>query len=93
MQSYPNASSSTRLERQRHQLEQLWHAPQRALPGSKQLKQLGSWLLAVLAPTDHLTIRETREGWSVQEAGQMHYFDSEEAVRVWLEQRHLQGRG
>lgn len=91
MQSYTNASSSARLERQRHQLEQLWQAPQRSFPGGKQLKQFGSWLLAVLTPTDSLTIRETSNGWSVQEAGQMRHFDSEDAVRIWLEQRHLKG--
>ena len=92
MQSYTNASS-TRLERQRHQLEQLWYAPQRSFPGSKQLKQFGTWLLTVLTATDDLTIRETSTGWSVQESGQaqIHHFDSEEAVRVWLEQRHLEG--
>jgi len=90
MQSYTNASS-IRLERQRHQLEQLWQTPQPAFPGQKQLKQLGNWLLAILTPTDNLTIRETATGWSVREAGQIHHFDSEEALRIWLEQRHLRG--
>ncbi|MEO0541357.1 MAG: hypothetical protein AAFZ80_10905 [Cyanobacteria bacterium P01_A01_bin.105] len=91
MQSYSNASS-VRLERQRHQLEQLWQA-KRSFPGRKPLQQLGNWLLAVLTPTDDLTIRETATGWSVQESHQpqIRYFDSEAALRTWLEQRHLQG--
>ncbi|MEL6137728.1 MAG: hypothetical protein AAFQ61_13570 [Cyanobacteria bacterium J06626_23] len=86
MQSYSNASNSAHLNRQRLQLEQLWQVPER--PVAKRLKQLGNWLLAVFAPTGDLTIQQTETGWIVRENGQMYRFSSEEAVRIWLEQRY-----
>ena len=90
MDSY--SSNFNRLELQRRQLEQL--ARVNSPSSSQWLKGLGQWLVTLLTEANQLQVRtkQTREGqvWQVHDplSNQYQQFDSEEALRVWLEQRH-----
>ena len=96
MTTYP--SNLQKLELQRRQLEQLMEP---ATPGQKikqasgnLLRNAGQWLLQTLTEGDQPRIwtTETAQGtrWCVRSPGydEHRQFDSEDALRVWLEQRH-----
>ena len=95
MNTYP--SNLQELEVQRRQLEQLWQpTPVQKLrqASSHWLRTAGKWLVQTLTEGDQLRIwvKETKQGsqWCVYDPiGSTHrQFDSEEAMRVWLEQRY-----
>jgi hypothetical protein len=95
MNTYP--SNLQKLEVQRHQLEQLWQpTPSQKLrqASSRWLRTAGKWLVQTLTEADQLRIwvKETKQGsfWCVHDPidGIHHQFDSEEAMRIWLEQRY-----
>ena len=94
MNTYP---SNAQLEIQRRRLEQLWRptpAERFRQTSSRWLRTAGQWLLSVLTEGDQLRIwtKETKQGirWFVHNPmdDRHHQFDSEEAMRVWLEQRY-----
>lgn len=92
------SSNLQKLEVQRRQLEQQW---QQATPAqrlrqvsSSWLRAAGQWLLQTLTEGDQLRIwtKETKQGtlWCVRDPidDRYHQFDSENTMRVWLEQRY-----
>ncbi|MEA5464130.1 hypothetical protein [Leptothoe sp. PORK10 BA2] len=95
MNSY--SSKLPKLEVQRRQLEQLWQpTPGQELraASSHWLRTAGTWLVQALAVSNQPQIwtKETKQGnlWCVHDPvnGAQHQFDSEEALRTWLEQRY-----
>ncbi len=91
------SSNLQNLERQRHQLERLWQPTpaQRIRHATGHwLRNAGHWLVQSLTAGDQLRIwpRETKQGtrWYVYNPtdGMHQMFDSEEGLRVWLEQRY-----
>lgn len=95
MNTYP--SNLQKLEVQRRQLEQLWQpTPSQRLRqvSGHWLRAAGKWLLQSLTEGDQLRIstKETQQGtrWCVHNPidGVHRQFASEEALRVWLEQRY-----
>ncbi|MEM9906418.1 MAG: hypothetical protein AAF921_15480 [Cyanobacteria bacterium P01_D01_bin.44] len=95
MSSYTNASANLEIKRRR--LEQSWDLPQKPSMRDRMAKRLtavGQWLLTVLTEGDrlHITHRQTKQGqlWDVYDpSSQRHQqFDSEDGLRVWLEQRY-----
>jgi hypothetical protein len=99
MNSYTNASQHSTLEFQRQQLEQLWQPanPSLTARATQLMKQVGGWLLTVLTESNRLHIwpEETSKGtrWHVQDplTQRQHQFDSEAALRSWLERRYYEG--
>lgn len=95
------SSNLQKLEVQRRQLEQLWQpttpAQKFKQTSSQLLRTAGKWLLQTLAEGDQLRIwtKETSQGtrWFVRNPGDdiHHQFDSEEALRVWMEERYYNG--
>ena len=95
MNTYP--SNLSELEIQRRQLEQLWQPTPterfRQAAGSW-MRAAGQWLVQTLTAGNQLRIwtQETKQGsrWFAYNPmdGRHHQFDSEDALRVWLEQRH-----
>ena len=95
MNSY--SSNLQKLEIQRHQLERLWQpTPSQKIrqAASKLLSTTGSWLVQTLTTGSQPRIwtKETKQGsqWCVYDpvGNQRHQFSSEDALRVWLEQRY-----
>lgn len=95
MNAYP--SKLHELEVQRRQLEKLWQpTPAQRLRGVSYnwFHIAGQWLVKVLTEGDQLRIwtQDTKQGtcWYVYIPmdGMYHQFKSEEALRMWLEQRH-----
>ncbi len=95
MNTYP--SNLQELEIQRRQLEKLWQptsAPKIRQTPSHWLRAAGQWLLQALTEGDQLKVWEsqTKQGnrWCIYDPiGDAHHqFESEEAMRVWLEQRY-----
>ena len=95
MTSYP--SNLKELDVQRRQLERLWQPT----PSEKVrqatgdwLRTAGKWLVQTLTEGDQLRIwtQATKQGnvWYVYDPTDsvQHQFDSEAAVRTWLEQRY-----
>ncbi|MBT9315016.1 hypothetical protein [Leptothoe spongobia] len=95
------SSNLQKLEVQRRQLEHLWQpttpAQKIKQASSNLLRNAGQWLVQTLTEGDQLRIwtTETSEGtrWCVRNPvdDMQHQFDSEEALRVWLEQRYYNG--
>lgn len=95
MNTYP--SNLQDLEVKRRQLERLWQPTPaeriRYLSG-QWLRAAGQWLVRSLTEGEQLRIwvKNTKQGsyWCVSDPiyGTHRQFDSEEALRVWLEQRH-----
>ncbi len=95
MNTYP--SNLQELEVKRRQLERLWQpTPAERLRhiSSHWLRAAGKWLVQSLTEGDQLRIwvKKTKQGnyWCVSDPiCSLHYqFDSEEALRVWLEKRY-----
>ena len=96
MNTYP--SNIQDLDSKRHQLEQLWQpaTPSQKLrrAASNWLSTAGQWLVQTLTAghQPHIWTRNTPQGthWCVRQPGEdtVHTFDSETAVREWLEQRY-----
>ncbi|MEM1242871.1 MAG: hypothetical protein AAGI45_23820 [Cyanobacteria bacterium P01_H01_bin.26] len=95
MTSYP--SNLKELDVQRRQLERLWQpTPSEKVrqATSNWLRTAGQWLVSALAEGNQLRIwtQETKQGnvWCVYDPTDnvRHQFDSEAAVRTWLEQRY-----
>lgn len=95
MNTYPY--NVQELEVQRRQLERLWQpTPAQKIrhTSSKWLRTAGKWLVQILTEGNELRIwtQNTKEGhrWYVHDpvAGAQHQFMSEEALRIWLEQRY-----
>ncbi|MDA0269338.1 MAG: hypothetical protein O3A14_20865 [Cyanobacteria bacterium] len=94
MQSYTNPSQLP-LDQQRRHLEALIHPPQSSRQGlGKALTQLGQGIVNWLANDSQPHITQIRRGgtevWKVHNPmnNQVLYFDHEDQVRVWLENRH-----
>ncbi|MEM7796741.1 MAG: hypothetical protein AAF579_20075 [Cyanobacteria bacterium P01_C01_bin.118] len=94
MTTYP--SNLQKLEVQRRRLEQQW---QPATPAQKikqasgnLLRNAGKWLVQTLTEGDQPRIWtiETSQGtrWCLRNLDEHRQFDSEDALRVWLEQRY-----
>ncbi|ESA36278.1 hypothetical protein N836_08015 [Leptolyngbya sp. Heron Island J] len=95
MNTYP--SNFQELEVKRRQLERLWQpTPVERLrqKSGHLLRAAGQWLVQSLTEGNQLRIwlKETKKGsyWCVYDpsCGLHRQFDSEEALRVWLEQRY-----
>lgn len=95
MSSYTNASANLDIKRRR--LEQSWAlTPKPSMRDrmAKQLAALGQWLLTILTEGDRLQItqRAIKNGqvWEVYDPSSQRHrqFESEESLRVWLEQRY-----
>ena len=94
MTTYP--SNFKKLEVQRRQLEQLWQpaAPNVKKSAGNWLYNAGKWLLKSLTEGDQPRIwtTQTAQGthWCVHNPGsdRHHQFESEDALRMWLEQRY-----
>ena len=95
MNSY--SSNLQKLELQRRQLEQLWQpTPAKQLRNASRqwLRTAGTWLVQALTEGHQPRIwtQETKQGtlWCVHDPfnGAQHQFDSEAALRIWLEQRY-----
>lgn len=95
MNTYP--SNVQDLEIQRQRLEQLWRptpAERFRQVSGRWLRAVGQWLVNTLAEGDQLRIwtKETKQGtyWFVHNPidGRHHRFDSEESLRMWIEQRY-----
>lgn len=88
------SSNLQKLEVQRRQLEQLLQPATPAQKISNLLRNTGKWLVQTLTEGDQPRIwtMETSQGtrWCVRNPGDDGHrqFDSEDALRVWLEQRH-----
>ena len=91
------SSNLQNLERQRRQLERLWQptpAQRIRQAASHWLHHAGTWLVQTLTEGDQLRIwtRETKQGtrwYAYNPVDGIHQtFDSEEGLRVWLEQRY-----
>lgn len=102
--SQSNASSSSLSQSarvKRTQLEQLWktpavdRTPASAMPNEPLLKRVGRWLYKSLTDTQQLRIwtKKTRNGvvWCAYDprCDLAITCNSEESLRIWLEQRHL----
>lgn len=96
MNSYTNSPNT---ELNRRQLEQLWTTAERPTlsdRATQALKQVGGWLLTALTEGNSLRIwtEETGQGtrWYVHDplSQRQQNFDSEESLRVWLEQRYYE---
>ena len=95
MNTYPSNSHALKL--QRRQLEQLWQptpAQRFRQASSHWLLIAGKWLMQTLTEGEQLRIwvKETKQGsqWCTYDPidNAHRQFDSEEALRVWLEQRY-----
>ncbi|MBX2863718.1 MAG: hypothetical protein KTR27_09185 [Leptolyngbyaceae cyanobacterium MAG.088] len=91
------SSNFKKLDVQRRQLEQLWQpTPAKKLRQASGywLRVAGKWLLQTLTAGDQPRIweKETKQGsqWCLYDPidATQHQFDSEEAMRAWLEQRY-----
>ena len=95
MNTYP--SNLQELEVKRRHLERLWQpTPIQKIrqTSSKWLHSAGQWLVKSLTEGDQLRIwvKETKQGnyWCVHDpiSGKHNRFDSEDAMRIWIEQRY-----
>ena len=91
------SSNLQELEVQRQQLERLWQpTPVQRIRkiSTTWLRAAGQWLVQSLTEGNQLRIwvKETRQGssWCVYDpaSSAKRQFDSEEALRIWLEQRY-----
>ena len=92
------SSNLQKLETQRRQLERQWQqttlARRLRQVSGNWLRTAGKWLLETLTEGDQLRIwtQETKSGtlWCVYNPsdGKHQQFDSEHAMRVWLEDRY-----
>ena len=100
MNSYGRCPNQTKLDIERNKLERLFDQS-RALRYRRAklllgLKQIGSFLLKALTQTDEPRIwvssRSREKRWCAYDpfTNRSVSFDSEEALRVWLEQRYYQ---
>ena len=83
------------IQRSRHQLEQLWQAPQAQQPApSSWLKRFSQWLLQSLTDSDRVRlwtkITPTGTQWYAYDPKTQRRFSchSEADLRTWLENRH-----
>jgi hypothetical protein len=94
MNSYSRASNSSELELRRNQLEQLWQAPHAKAPqgtaAPQWLQAMGTGLVNWLIGSPSLRIWQRANLWHVQDprTGRQHQFESEDSLRVWLEERY-----
>ncbi len=100
MNSYGRYLDQIQLDTERQKLERLFDQP-KALSDRKNrflsgLKQIGAFLLKALESGDEpriwITTSSTGKQWSAYDplSKRSASFDSEEGLRVWLEQRYYQ---